>query len=125
MLPLASLGHVGNAADGFDYDDGAKRDPEDSVRTSVTKLHLGTDFEIPVEASNGDLILRPGLSYVMSDRDGGEFGRPERSSAARVDFGVDYRLEGGISFGFRSYYSGLGGSELESFGASLDMRMRF
>ena len=130
MYPLADLSHARNAGIGFDETN--RQNPEqetdlgDTVRTAVSKLQLGTEFDIPLDTARGELSFRPGLKLVFSDRNGGAFGKSERSSAGRVDFGIDYRLEDSFSLGFLGYYSGIGGgSEFESYGAGLGLRMEF
>ena len=63
---------------------------------------------------------------MVSDRDYGGLGESERASAGRVDLGIDYRLEDGVSLGFQGYYSGLGGdSEFKSYGAGLGFQVEF
>ena len=63
---------------------------------------------------------------MVTDRDCSEFGASERVSSGRIDLGVDYRLEDGVSLGFQGCYSGLGGeSEFESYGAGLGLQVEF
>ena len=130
MYPLADFSHARNAANGFDETNRENPDREtdldDAVRTAVSKLQLGAEFEIPLDPARGDLIFRPGLKLVVSDRNGGASGKSALSSAGRVDFGVDYRLEAGVALGFQGYYSGIGqGAEFKSYGAGLRLRMEF
>ena len=124
LVPLADAGHVRSSADGFDYESG--KDPEEKVRIAVSRLQLGTDFEIPIDTAEGELIFRPGMSYALSDRDGGEYGKSDRASSGQIDFSVDCRLDDSISLGFRGHYSGFGGSgDVSSFGAGLDIQAQF
>ena len=126
MHPLADLSPARNAADGFD--DAAQRgaDLDDAVRTAVSKLQLGAEFEIPLDPAKGEPTFRPGLKLVFSDRNGGKFGNSELSTAGRVDFDIDYYLENNLSLGFQGYYPGTGdGSEFESCGAGFRLRIEF
>ena len=126
MYPLADLSHARNVADGFDDAAPQGEDLDDMVRTSVSKLQLGTEFEIPLDPALGDLTFRPGLKLVFSDWNGGKFGNSDISSSGRIELGVDYKLEDDVSLGFQGYYSGIGGgSEFESYGAGLRLRMEF
>ena len=126
MHPLIDVGHVRNVADGLEGVGPQGADLDDSIRMSIGKIRLGTELEFPLDPAKGDMVFRPGLYIVVSDRDRGEFGASERSSAGRVDLGIDYRLEDGVSLGFQGYYSGLGGeSEFESYGAGLGLHMEF
>ena len=68
------------------------------------------------------------LSSYMSfyNRKGVAFGKSDISSSARVDLGLDYLLEDGVALGFQGYYSGIGGgSEFETYGARIGLRMDF
>ena len=126
MYPLADLSHARNSAYGFDDSGPQGEDLDEAVRTSVSKLQLGTEFEIPLDPDTGDLTFRPGLKLVFSDRNGGKYGESELSTAGRVDLGIDYRLEDDIALGFQGYYSGTGdGAEYESYGAGLRLRIEF
>ena len=127
--PLADLSHARNAGNGFDetHENPANEtDQDDAVRTAVSKLRLGTKFEIPLDPARGDLIFRPGLKLEFSDRKGVAFGKSDITSAGRIELGVDCKLEDNVSLGFQGYYSGVGGgAEYESFGAGLRLRMEF
>ena len=130
MYPLADLSHARNAGDGFDEtpdDQGQETDLDVAVRTSVSKLQLGAEFEIPLDPAKGDLVFRPGLKLVVADRKGVAFGKTEDlDSSGRVDIGIDYRLDDGIALGFQGYYSGIGGEkDFETYGAGLRLRMEF
>ena len=86
------------------------------------------ELDIPIDASRGELRFKPGLRFVASDSSGGTFageGGEEAESRARgrIDFGIDYRLDGGFVLGFESYYSGQGQKDLETCGAGLDLRL--
>ena len=124
LYPLADLSHARNAGDGFEETGGTDLDV--AVRTSVSKLRLGADFEIPLDSAKGDLIFRPGLKLVVADRKGVAFGKSDLATSGRVDLGIDYQMEDSVSIGFQGYYSGGGGeSEFESYGAGLRLRMEF
>ena len=130
MYPLADLSHARNAGDGFDEtnraDPSLETDLDAAVRTAVSKLQLGAEFKIPLDSAMGDLAIRPGLKLVFADRKGVAFGKPDHSSSGRVDLGIDYSIEGNVSLEFQSYYSGIGGgSEFETYGAGLGLRMEF
>ena len=43
----------------------------------------------------------------------------------RIDFGVDYSLGDDLVLGLGSFYSGLGRKDLETYGAGLDLRLKF
>ena len=130
MYPLADFSHARNAANGFDETNRQNPDLEMdlgvAVRTAVSKLQLGTEFEIPLDPARGDLIFRPGLKLEFSDRKGVAFGKSELSAAGRIDLGIDYRLKDSVALGIQGYYSGIGqGREFESYGAGLRLRMEF
>ena len=126
MYPLADLSHARNSADGFDDAAPQGTDLDDAVRTAVSKLQLGAEFEIPLDPARGEMTFRPGLKLELSDRKGVAFGKSDLSSSARVDLGLDYMLDDGVALGFEGYYSGLGGgSEFETYGAGLGLRMDF
>ena len=97
---------------------------------TLSKVQVGAELEIPVETARGDLRFRPGLRFVVSDASGGawaleEGGRFGLQSRGRIDFGIDYRLDDDIVLGFESYYSGIGRTNLDSYGAGLDLRLEF
>ena len=126
LFPLADLSHARNKADGFDVAAPQGEDLDDAVRTTVSKLQLGAEFEIPLDPVRGEMAFRPGLKLELSDRNGIAFGKTDISSSARIDLGVDYLLENGVALGFNGYYSGIGGgSEFETYGADLGLRMDF
>ena len=127
MYPLADLSHARNAGDGFDESSpDPDMDLDHEVRTSVSKLQLGAEFNIPLDSAIGDLVFRPGLKLVFADRKGVAFGKTDLSTSGRVDLGIDYSIEDNVSLGFQSYYSGIGGgSEFETYGAGLGLRMEF
>ena len=102
----------------------------DGQTIALSKHQLEAELEIPVATAQGDLLLRPGLWFVVSDASGGawaleEEGRIGLRSRGRMDFGIDYRLDDNLVLGFTSFYSGLGRKELESYGAGLDLRLEF
>ena len=126
MYPLADLSHARNSAYGFDDSAPQGEDLDEAVRTSVSKLQLGAEFEIPLDPAWGDMTFRPGVKLVFSDRNGGKYGESELTTAGRVDVGIDYRLEDNVALGFQGYYSGTGSdSEFESYGAGLRLRIEF
>ena len=126
MYPLADIGHARNVAEGIEGAGPNGADLDDKIRTEVSKLRLGTEFEFAVDPAKGDMVFRPGLYFVITDRDGGESGASGFTSTGRVDLGVDYRLEDGVSLGFQGYYSGLGGeSEFKSYGAGVGLQVEF
>ena len=127
MYPLADLSHARNAGDGFDESSpDPDMDLDNEIRTSVSKLQLGAEFKIPLDSAMGDLVIRPGLKLVFADRKGVAFGKSDLSSSGRVDLGIDYSIKGNVSLGFQIYYSGIGGgSEFETYGAGLGLRMEF
>lgn len=64
---------------------------------------------------------RPGYTPLIGTLSSKKF-----SPAGRVDLGVDYSMKDGVALGFQGYYSGIGdGSEFESYGAGLRLRMEF
>ena len=129
LVPLADLSHVRDVMEAFRASD----DPDkliDGQTIAVSKLQVGAELEIPVAAARGDLLFRPGLRFVVSDANPGAFAREEDGriglrSRGRIDFGIDYRFDDDLVLGFRSFYSGLGRKELESYGAGLDLRLEF
>ena len=126
MYPQAELGHARNVADGVEGAGSQGADLDDKFQAEVSKLRLGTEFEIPLDPAKGQMTFRPGLFVVVTDRDGGDFGASGFTSTGRVDLGVDYRLDDGVSLGFQGYYSGLGGeAEFKSYGAGLGLQIDF
>ena len=130
MYPLADLSHARNAGNGFDETNrenpGREMDLDVAIRTAVSKLQLGAEFEIPLDPAKGDLLLRTGLKLELSDRKGVAFGKSDLSSSGRIDLGIEYRLEEDVSLGFQGHYSGIGGgSGFENYGAGLRLRMEF
>ena len=121
MIPLADLGHAREAAESFR--DGV-RDVE-SQSTSATRLSLGASFEIPVETAKGDLMIRPGLQFLLTEENGGRYGESRRDSAGRIDFGMTYEIEGNIELELDRFYSGIGSSKRSSFGAGFNLRKEF
>ena len=122
LLPSADLGHMRQVAKGFR--DSLGREVEGQT-AALTQLQLGATFEIPVEAARGDLTLKPGLRFVATDEDGGLYGDSSFEAGGRIDFGVDYRLDGNVSLEFDGFYSGLGRRDRESYGAGVGLRMDF
>ena len=92
---------------------------------ALTRLRLGATLEIPIEALRGELTLRPGLRFVATDEDGGLYGESGVGAAGRIEFGVDYRLEGNVVLEFDGFYSGIGRLNRESYGAGVGLRMDF
>lgn len=121
MIPSAGLGHAREIVEGFR--DGLGSDVEGQT-VSVTRLQFGTELEIPVESTRGDLTLRPDLAFVLTDASG-RYVKAGTAFGGRIGFGVDYRLEDSVSLGFESFYSGFGRSESEFHGAGLYLRMEF
>ena len=122
VLPSADLGHAREIAEGFR--DSLGREVEGQT-AALTRLRLGAMLEIPVEAARGDLALRPGLRFVATDEDGGPYGESGIGAEGRIDFGIDYRLDGRVSFEFDGFYSGIGRRNRESYGAGVGLRMDF
>ena len=131
LIPLADFSHVRDEMETFR--DGNRIG--DGGTVVVTKLQLGTEFEIPVETAK-DLKLKPGLRLVVSDVDNvatelnaGRLLNVNRGKAAeyrvRIDFGVDYRLDDDLVLGFESFYSGRDMEEFESYGAGLNLKYEF
>ena len=126
MYPLADIGHARNVAEGIKGAGPNGADLDDKIRTEVSKLRLGTEFEVPLDPASGQMTFRPGLFVVVTDRDGGDSGASGFTTTGRVDLGVDYKLDDGVSLGFQGYYSGLGGeSEFKSYGAGLGVQVEF
>ena len=91
---------------------------------------MGAELEIPFATIRGGMRFRPGLRFVASDASGSvwaleEDGRICLRSRGRIDFGIDYRMEGNVVLGFESFYSGLGRKELENYDAGLVLRLGF
>ena len=134
LIPLADFSHARDEMEAFqDADVSAQRAGVRAI--AVTKLQLGAEFEIPVETASGDLMLKPGLRLVVSDSTGAGAGENSTSRAdaaaeyrARVDFGVDYRLEDNLVLGFESFYSANGKSgddESSIYGAGVNLQFEF
>ena len=134
LIPLADFSHARDEMEAFqDANVSAQRAGVRAV--AVTKLQLGAEFEIPVDTADGDLMLKPGLRLVVSDSTGVGDGENSTSPAdaaaeyrARVDFGVDYRLEDNLVLGFESFYSANGKSgddESSIYGAGLNLQFEF
>ena len=122
VLPSAGFGHAREIAEGFR--DSLDREVE-GQRAALTLLQFGATLEFPIESIHGDLTLRPGLRFVATDEDGGPYGESVFAAGARIDFGVDYRLEGNVSLEFDGFYSGIGRSDRESYGAGVGLQMDF
>ena len=122
VLPSADLGHARETSEGFR--DGLGREVE-GQRAALTRLRLGATFGIPVEAARGDLTFRPGLRFVATDENGGPYGVSDFRAVGRIDFGVDYRLDGSVALEFDGFYSGIGRRDRESYGAGVGLRMDF
>ena len=129
LIPLADLSHARDEVEQF-RDNNNSGNAIAGQAIALTKFQLGAEIEIPVETARGELRIRPGLRFVASDADGGPLAGMEDEdsglrSRGRIDFGIDYRLDGGFVLGFDSFYSGLGRKDLESYGAGLDLRLEF
>ena len=122
MLPSVDIGHAREVAKGFRDNLGREVGGQ---TVALTRLQIGTSFDIPVGAAAGDLMLRPGLRFVMTDENGGLHEESGIDAGGRIDFGVDYKLDGNTSLGFEGFYSGIGWSERESYGAGVSLRMQF
>ena len=121
LIPLIDLGHVREEAKGFR--DGSGRSVEDRAVDS-TRLHLGTELEIPLRPRRGDLTLRleAGVEGTSTGGDVGE--NPDSGFHGRIGFGAEYGLEDRTSLAFEAGYSGIGGSR-RSLGAGLTFLLRF
>ena len=123
MLPTDNLGHAREIGESFREGNGREVEGQ---RAALTRLRFGATLEIPVEATRrGDLALRPGLRFVVTDEDDGPYGASGIGAEGRIDFGVDYRLDGSVSLEFDGFYSGLGRSDRERYGAGVSLRMDF
>ena len=127
LIPLADLSHARDVMEPFLDDDG---DSVEGQTISLSKLQIGAELEIPLVTVRGDLRVRPGLRFVVSNSTYGAFAGEEDGEAGlrsrgRIDFGIDYRLDDNVVLGFESFYSGLGRKELESYGAGLDLQLEF
>ena len=122
LLPSVDLGHARETAEGFR--DGLGREVE-GQRASLILLRLGATLEIPVEAAREDLTLRPGLRFVATDEDGGLYGESGLGAVGRIDFGLDYMLDGNVALEFDGFYSGIGRRDRVSYGAGVGLRMDF
>ena len=121
MIPLADFGHAREETEGF-------RDSEREVEGQVaalTRIGLGTSFEIPIETNKGSLMLRPGLQFLLINENGGSFLESSRDSAGRIDFGATYEFEDDLELEFDCFYSGIGRSKRRSFGASVHLHIKF
>ena len=133
LIPLADFSHALDEVEAFQDANSNRGDGNRTV--AITKIQLGAEFEIPVETAMGDLKLRPGLRLVVSDvSNAGVVGnaRVEGGEAAdyrgRIDFGLAYRLEDYLVFGFESYYLGnfrKKSDETETYGAGLNLQFEF
>ena len=129
LIPMADFSHARDVMGSFQEG----KDPDELVggqTIALSKLQLGAELEIPVQTAQGDLRFRPGLRFVVSDASGGTWaGEAEWETGLRfrgsIDFGIDYRLDDNVVLGFESFYSGLGRSEIERFGAGLDLQLEF
>ena len=125
LIPLADFSHI--REDGGEFVDGIGSGEIPGQRVEASKMQLGAKFSIPIESGEGTLKLRPGLRFVLTDSSA-----PHSEDAdtgfdhhGRIDFGVDYRLEERTSLSFNGYYSGIGRSDFELYGAGINLRMRF
>ena len=136
LIPLADFSHVRDEMETFE----AGVQFGDGGTVEVSKLQLGAEFEIPVETTKGDLKLKPGLRLVVSNAENvadvrneqGELRTVDHGTSAeyrgRIDFGIDYRLEDNLVFGFESFYTGSGSGDQEkftSYGAGLNLQFEF
>ena len=65
------------------------------------------------------------MRFVATDEDGGLYGESVIGVEGRIDFGVDYRLDGSVALEFDGFYSGIGRRDRESYGAGVGLRMDF
>ena len=121
LIPLIDLGHVREEAKGFR--DGSGRAVGDRAVDS-TRLHLGTELEIPLEPRRGDLTLRLEAGIEGTSTGGVAGGDSDRGFHGRVGFGAEYGLEDRTSLAFEAGYSGIGGSR-RSLGAGMTFLLRF
>lgn len=127
LIPLADFSHIREHSGEYADRNINMCQPLPGQRVDTNKLQLGAKFSIPVNSGEGTLKIRPGFRFVMinansphsDDADAGV------DSHGRIDFGVDYRLEERTSLSFNSYYSGIGRSDFELYGAGINLRMRF
>ena len=125
LIPLADISHI--RENGGEFAGGAGSGPNPGQRVGTSKIQLGAKFSIPVHAGVGALKFRPGLRFILTNASSSH---SDDAAAGfdhhgRIDFGVDYRLEGRTSLSFNGYYSGLGRSDFERYGAGVNLRMRF
>lgn len=121
MIPLADLGHAREEAEIFR--DSVRK--VESLSASATRMSLGTSFEIPVETAKGELMIRPGLQFLLTKENGGRYGESSSNSAGRIDFGMTYEIEDNVKLELDCFYSGIGRPDRGSFGAGLNLRMKF
>ena len=69
----------------------------------------GGDARDPGRCGAGGLTLRPGLRFVATDEDGGIHGVSGVGAEGRIDFGLDYRLDGNVALEFEGSIRGSAG----------------
>ena len=121
VIPLIDLGHVREEAKGFRDGSGT---PVEDLAVDSTRLHLGTELEIPVEPRRGDMALRFGVGGEGTSTGGDVGGDPDRGFRGRIGFGVEYGLEDRTSLAFETDYSGIGGPR-RRLGAGMTFLLRF
>ena len=124
LIPIADFSHIHEEGEEFVDSLG---DSIPGQMANASKLQLGAKFSIPFETEHGALVLRPGLRYVLTDENAPHSKNSDTGldHHARFDFGVDYKLEERTSISFNGYYSGLGRSDFELYGASINLLMQF
>ena len=127
MFPNLNISHVHDAQKA--YLDGLNNlVPRQSV--SLTEFDLGIDFEAPVAVSRGELTLTGGLSgsYYRTAASGPAINYISVGDSwnSRVDLGLRYRAENGLTITTGAYLTGLtSNAPLQSYGATLQLEVGF
>ena len=93
-------------------------------KVSVGELELGSNLEVPIAMRHGGMTVTGGLGLVYSKTKGDHIGSESRNRG-RGEIGFSYDVDDALRIDFDSFYDGIGTSRYESYGVSLNARMRF
>ncbi|NNU82107.1 hypothetical protein HMH01_16845, partial [Halovulum dunhuangense] len=91
---------------------------------SLMQLNAGMDFGIPLPSQSGSLELVAGVSGIYSATDGAAREPAFENLRGRTHLNVIYGTAAGTNLRVGAHYDGLG-SDFESYGASLNLEVKF
>ena len=121
LIPYADARWIKERAKGF-TDSVGNRVPGQKV--GIGHLEFGSRLEIPFVTTHGAMTFIGGLGMVYSNTEA-DYVRSESRGRGRGEMGISYDRNDNVRIDFESFYDGIGASENEIYGLSLNAEMKF